>query len=188
MIRDIIGETERSRSIVHNLLDFTRESVSVLELLDLGKLVQETAKLALNQAKVRGAAINVEVEPDLPKIQGDRQQLKQVVLNLILNSLDAVSHGGRIEVRTKKIRPGYLMVQVEDNGAGIPADMLPHIFDPFFTTKPVGKGTGLGLSVSHGIITKHGGRIEVDSVPGRKTVFTITLPCDASAIVRREDS
>ncbi len=188
MIRDIIGETERSRSIVHNLLDFTRENVSVLELLDLGKLVQETAKLALNQAKVRGAAINVEVEPDLPKIQGDRQQLKQVVLNLILNSLDAVSHGGRIEVRTKKVKPGYLMVQVQDNGAGIPADMLPHIFDPFFTTKPVGKGTGLGLSVSHGIITKHGGRIEVDSVPGRKTVFTITLPCDASAIVRREDS
>ncbi len=188
MIQDIIGETERSRSIVHNLLDFTRENVSVLELLDLGKLVQETAKLALNQARVRGAAINVEVEPDLPRIQGDRQQLKQVVLNLILNSLDAVSSGGRIEVRARTIKPGYLMVQVEDDGAGIPADLLPNIFDPFFTTKPVGKGTGLGLSVSHGIITKHGGRIEVDSVPGRKTVFSITLPCDASAIVSREDS
>ena len=185
-IKDIIGETERSRSIVHNLLDFTRENVSVLELLDLGKLVEETAKLALNQARVRGATIHVEVESDLPKIQGDRQQLKQVVLNLVLNSLDAVSNGGRIEVRVKRLKPGYLGVQVEDNGCGIPADLLPHIFDPFFTTKPVGSGTGLGLSVSHGIITKHGGRIEVESFPGQKTVFTIALPCDASSTIRKE--
>lgn len=186
MIRDIIGETERSRSIVHNLLDFTRENISVLELLDLGKLIQGTAKLALNQARVRGATIHVEVEPDLPRIQGDRQQLKQVVLNLILNSLDAIGDGGRIEVRVKRLRPGYLGVQVEDNGCGIPADQLPHIFDPFFTTKPVGKGTGLGLSVSHGIIAKHGGRIEVESVPGQKTVFTITLPCDAAPAIQKE--
>ncbi len=188
MIQDIIGETERSRSIVHNLLDFTRENVSVLELLDLGKLIQETAKLAFNQARVRGVTIDVDVEPDLPKIQGDRQQLKQVVLNLILNSLDAVSDGGRIELRVRKVKSGYLMVQVEDNGTGIPPDVLSHIFDPFFTTKPVGKGTGLGLPVSHGIVTKHGGRIEVDSVPGRKSVFTITLPSDAAPILRNGDS
>jgi two-component system, NtrC family, sensor kinase len=185
-IKDIIGETDRSRSIVHNLLDFTRENVSVIELLDLAKLVEETAKLALNQARVRGATIAVQVEPDVPKIQGDRQQLKQVVLNLVLNSLDAVSHGGRIEVRVKRLKPGYLGIQVEDNGCGIPADLLPNIFDPFFTTKPVGRGTGLGLSVSHGIITKHGGRIEVESIPGQKTVFTITLPCDASSTIREE--
>jgi two-component system, NtrC family, sensor kinase len=186
MIKDIIGETERSRSIVHNLLDFTRENISVLELLDLGKLIEETAKLALNQARVRGATIHVQVESDLPKIQGDKQQLKQVALNLVLNSLDAVSNGGRIEVRVKKLKPGYLGVQVEDNGGGIPADVLPHIFDPFFTTKPVGKGTGLGLSVSHGIITKHGGRIEVESIPDQKTVFTIMLPCDAASIISKE--
>jgi two-component system, NtrC family, sensor kinase len=185
-IKDIIGETDRSRSIVHNLLDFTRENVSVIELLDLAKLVEETAKLAFNQARVRGATIAVQMEPDLPKIQGDRQQLKQVVLNLVLNSLDAVGHGGRIEVRVKRLKPGYLGIQVEDNGCGIPADLLPNIFDPFFTTKPVGRGTGLGLSVSHGIITKHGGRIEVESIPGQKTVFTITLPCDASSTIRKE--
>ena len=108
-------------------------------------------------------------------------------MNLVLNSLDAVGNGGRIEVRVKKAKPGYLGVEVEDNGGGIPADVLPHIFDPFFTTKPVGKGTGLGLSVSHGIITKHGGRIEVESIPDQKTVFTITLPCDASSVILREN-
>jgi two-component system, NtrC family, sensor kinase len=188
MIKDIIGETERSRSIVHNLLDFTRENISVLELLDLGKLVQETAKLALNQARVGGITIHVEVEPNLPQIQGDRQQLKQVVLNLVLNSLDAVADGGRVEVRVMKGKPGFLGVQVEDDGCGIPADMLTHVFDPFFTTKPVGKGTGLGLSVSHGIITKHGGRIEVESISGQKTVFTITLPIDASPAIRQDVS
>ena len=187
MIKDVIEETERSRSIVHNLLDFTRENISVLELLDLGKLVQETAKLALNQARVRGATIHVQVEADLPQCQGDKQQLKQVILNLVLNSLDAVGNGGRIEVRVKKTKPGYLIVEVEDNGGGIPADVLPHIFDPFFTTKPVGKGTGLGLSVSHGIITKHGGRIEVESIPDQRTVFTITLPCDASSVMLQEN-
>jgi two-component system, NtrC family, sensor kinase len=186
MVKDIIAETERSRSIVHNLLDFTRENISVLELLDPGKLVQETAKLALNQARVRRVAVHVEVEPNLPRIQGDRQQLKQVVLNLVLNSLDAVAEGGRIGVRVMKGKPGFLAVQVEDNGCGIPADMLPHVFDPFFTTKPVGTGTGLGLSVSHGIVTKHGGRIEVESIPGQKTVFTITLPIDASPDVHKD--
>ncbi|MBN2032249.1 MAG: hypothetical protein JW836_03155, partial [Deltaproteobacteria bacterium] len=128
----------------------------------------------------------VEVESDLPRIQGDRQQLKQVILNLVLNSLDAVGDGGRIEIRLKRHEAAFLRVEVEDNGAGIPADLLPHIFDPFFTTKPVGKGTGLGLSVSHGIITKHGGRIEAESVPGQKTVFTITLPCEASPTIQND--
>ncbi|MBN2061646.1 MAG: HAMP domain-containing protein [Deltaproteobacteria bacterium] len=185
MIKDIISETDRSKSIVHNLLDFTRESICVLESLDLGKLVEETAKLALNQARVRGLTINVQVGSDLPKIQGDRQQLKQVVLNMLLNSMDALSPGGRIDVRVKKLKPGNLGIQVEDNGCGIPADVIPHIFDPFFTTKPVGKGTGLGLSVSHGIIAKHGGIIEMESVPGQKTVFTITLPYENISAIKK---
>jgi two-component system, NtrC family, sensor kinase len=175
MVRDIIGETDRSRSIVHNLLDFTRESKSVMEPLNLGRLIDETAKLAVNQARVRGIPIQLRIEKNLPDIMGDRQQLKQVFLNLVLNALDAVESGGKIQLHAESRKPNLVIVQVEDNGTGIPADVLPNIFDPFFTTKPVGKGTGLGLSVSHGIITKHGGRISVESKPGR-TVFTITLP------------
>ncbi len=184
MIRDIIGETDRSRSIVHNLLDFTRENKSVMEPLFLCRLIEETTKLAANQARVKGVQFNLEMEPGLPKIQGDRQQLKQVFLNLMLNSIDAVDKGGCICVRVKPSSPGYICVQVEDNGVGIPPDVLPYIFDPFFTTKPVGKGTGLGLSVSHGIVTKHGGRIEVESVPGQSTVFTVILPCDTLPLAR----
>jgi signal transduction histidine kinase len=175
MVKDIIGETDRSRSIVHNLLDFTRESQSVMEPLNLGRLAEETTKLAVNQAKVRGVPIHIQIERHLPDIIGDRHQLKQVFLNLVLNALDAVGSDGKIHVRVESRKPNLVIAQVEDNGSGISADVLPHIFDPFFTTKPVGKGTGLGLSVSHGIIAKHGGRISVESTPGR-TIFTVTLP------------
>jgi signal transduction histidine kinase len=180
MVKDIVTETERSRGIVHNLLDFTRETESVMEPLDLETLLEETIRLARNQVKVKRARIEFSFEPGLPKIRGDRQQLKQAFLNLILNALDAVGEDGRIGVDLKDASPDHLLVQVEDNGCGIPAEALSHIFDPFFTTKPVGKGTGLGLSVVHGIVTKHGGKISVESAPGR-TVFALTLPCDTGA-------
>ena len=177
MINDLINEADRSRSIIRNLLDFARESESVSEPLDLGVLVSETIKLALNQAKVSGAKIETQIQPDLPRIRGDRQQLKQVFLNLILNALDAVEKEGIIKISVKKTdTPKFLAVQVEDNGCGIPPHILPNIFDPFFTTKGPGKGTGLGLSVSHGIITMHGGQISIETEEGKYTRFTVTLP------------
>jgi two-component system, NtrC family, sensor kinase len=176
MIREIIGETDRARGIVRNLLDFTRDNKPVMEPLNLGRLVEETTNLAAKQAKMRGVPIHTSIEEDLPDIVGDWPQLKQVFLNLLLNALDAVGQEVKIEVRVINQKPDQIAVQVEDNGCGIPADALPHIFDPFFTTKPVGKGTGLGLAVSHGIIAKHGGRITATSVPGQNTVFTVFLP------------
>ncbi len=176
MITDIIGETDRSRGIVHNLLDFTRENKATYDAIDLGSLVEETTKLAKNQARVRGIPIKLDVQPGLPPVLGDRQKLKQVFLNLIMNALDAVGQNGLIQVRVRYHKLNYLSVQIEDNGAGIAPDVLPHIFDPFFTTKPVGKGTGLGLSVSRGIINKHRGRIEADSKPGAYTIFNVILP------------
>lgn len=189
MVRDIIGETERSRDIVHNLLDFTRENKSIMGPIHLGRLVEETTKLALNQARVRGIPIHVKIEPDLPDILGDRQKLKQVFLNLLLNALDAVGKDGRIQVRVQPALSNCsLIVEVEDNGSGIPPDVIPYIFDPFFTTKPVGKGTGLGLSVSHGIITQHGGTIQVNSTPNQSTVFTVCLFCYPFAAGRDESA
>lgn len=177
MINDLIGEAKRSRGIVHNLLDFARENESVTEPLELSDLLEETKKLALNQVKVSGAAIEMSVQPDLPYIRGDRQQLQQVFLNLILNAADAVDKNGKIKISIEKAdSPGYLAVHVEDNGCGIPVHAMPHIFDPFFTTKATGKGTGLGLSVSHGIVSMHGGRIDVTSKEGKSTKFTVTLP------------
>jgi two-component system, NtrC family, sensor kinase len=177
MIEDIIQETERSRNIVRNLLDFTRESKSMIEPLELSPLLESTVKLALNQAKVSRTQILLDVEPRLPNIQGDKQQLQQVFLNLILNALDAAENEGAVCVSaTRAPEPGYLRITIQDNGCGIPAEILPSIFDPFFTTKPVGKGTGLGLCVSLGIISKHGGRIEVNSEKGLYTVFKVILP------------
>ncbi|MFP4421588.1 MAG: sensor histidine kinase [Desulfococcaceae bacterium] len=176
MIGDIIGEAERSRGIVHNLLDFARESQAGAEAFDLGALVEEVIKLAQNQARVQGIPIRLDVQPGLPAMMGDQQKLKQVFLNLVMNALDAVDQDGLIQIRVRYYKLNYLSVQVEDNGDGIPPEALPHIFDPFFTTKPVGKGTGLGLSVSRGIVDQHGGRIEVNSRPGEHTIFNVILP------------
>jgi two-component system, NtrC family, sensor kinase len=183
MLNDIIGETDRSRNIVRNLLDFTRESESINELIDLGSLVKSTTNLALNQAKVYGIELNVDIDPDLPHIRGDKQQLKQVFLNLIINALDAVEsvdreRNVRVSVKKNPITRGFLNVCVQDNGEGIPEPVMARIFDPFFTTKPVGKGNGLGLSVSQGIIKKHGGRIEVQSEEGQFSKFNVVLPYD----------
>jgi signal transduction histidine kinase len=177
MINDLISETDRSRSIVRNLLDFARESESTSEPLDLGVLVQETVRLAGNQIKVSGAKIETKVQRNLPKIRGDNQKLKQVFLNMLLNAVDAVGKNGQIKIDVEKdASPGFLAVHVLDNGCGIPEHILPYIFDPFFTAKGPGKGTGLGLSVSHGIVNMHGGRITVASEEGKYTRFTVILP------------
>ncbi len=187
MIQDLINEAERSRSIVRNLLDFARESEAVSEPLDLGTQVQETLKLAANQIKVSGAKVEISVQPNLAKIRGDKQKLKQVFLNILLNAVDAVDKNGQIRIDVEKAAtPGFLAVHIMDNGCGIPAHILPYIFDPFFTAKKPGKGSGLGLSVSHGIVNIHGGRIKVDSEEGRYTRFTVLLPTmDKPADIKR---
>ncbi len=177
MLTDIIQETERAQGIVRNLQDFARESECVSEPLNLGELIEETVKLTANQAKVVGAKLETDIQPHIPFIRGDRQQWKQVFLNLVLNALDEVEKDGRIKISVEKTQPpGFLAVYVEDNGGGIPAHVLPYIFDPFFTTKSPGKGTGLGLSVSKGIVTQHGGRIDVSSQKGSYTRFTVIIP------------
>lgn len=178
MIKDLVSQAERSEKIVKNLLDFARESEIKTEQLDLGQLMQETLKLAQNEIKLRKVHVEIDSEDNLPFIHGDRQQLSQVFLNLVLNALDAVKDKkGRLEVSVSRAdTPGFLVTEVKDNGSGIPAHILHRIFDPFFTTKPTGKGTGLGLSVSLGIIQRHGGDIRVESAPGLGSVFKVLLP------------
>jgi two-component system NtrC family sensor kinase len=187
MIQDLINEANRSRSIVRNLLDFARESESVSEPLDLGVLVQETLNLASNQIRVSNVEVDISVQPNLPQIRGDKQKLKQVFLNIILNAVDAVQKDGEIKIDVDQADSrGFLAVHILDNGCGIPDHVLPYIFDPFFTAKKQVKGSGLGLSVSHGIVNIHGGRINVESEEGKYTRFTILLPAmDMPADINR---
>jgi len=177
MIRDIISETERSKTIVRNLLDFARESETRMEPLNLGRIVEEAAQLVANQVRMAGAQLKVTVPEDPPPVHGDRQMLCQVFVNLIINAVDIVPQHGRIEISVHPDREeGYVAVDVRDNGPGIPDHVLPQLFDPFFTTKPKGKGTGLGLSVSQGIVQKLGGYIRVATRFGEGSTFTVVLP------------
>jgi two-component system NtrC family sensor kinase len=183
MVNDLVTQAERSQRIVRNLLEFARESEIKSEPLNLEDLLGETVMLASNQVKIHRARVHTSIAGGLPPVQGDRHQLSQVFLNLILNALDAFPPGGGALTVTaeRSERPGYLAVKVMDTGKGIPESILPAIFDPFFTTKPTGKGTGLGLSVSLGIVRKHGGDILVSSTVGAGSTFTVLLPVACTA-------
>jgi signal transduction histidine kinase len=147
--------------------------------------------LTLRDLQLAIASIHLETDfgADVPPVQGDPYQLQQVFLNLVLNAEQAIlgsgvggrRSGDRIRVSTRTRHDGdqsWVVAQVADNGPGIPAEVLPRIFEPFFTTKKVGEGAGLGLSVSYGIVEEHGGRLSVESGPGR-SVFTLELPVAA---------
>jgi two-component system NtrC family sensor kinase len=177
MLQDAADETARAKNIVGNLLDFARESASIIQTLDLEKLLKDTIHLAENQVRMSGIKIELQVTENLPAIHGDGQKLQQVFLNLILNAVDVSTKGGKIQVMALPYeKPDHVAVKVIDYGKGIPAHILPSIFDPFFTTKAKGKGTGLGLSVSQGIVAKHGGKILVSSEEGSGSIFTVVLP------------
>lgn len=177
MLDDLVAEADRSQKIVRNLLDFTRQTEAAIEPLNLRSLIQDVATLAQNQVRLHGCTLEINVPADQPTIHGDRNLLRQVILNLLLNALDAIDKGGRIHVAADAGRePGYVVIDVTDNGTGIPPHVVGAIFDPFFTTKATGKGTGLGLSMSRGIVRQHGGDIRVRSTPGLGSTFSVMLP------------
>ncbi len=171
----IIHETTRAAEIVSGLLDFARERAVIKEPLNLNEVIVRTIRLIRNQKMFERIAIDEDLANDLPDIEGDMNQLQQVLLNLSLNACEAMPQGGTLTVRTRSQQRG-VMVILEDTGGGIAPEHLERVFDPFFTTKPVGKGTGLGLSVSYGIVRQHGGMIEFDSQPGRGTTVILIFP------------
>ncbi len=177
MINDIIHEAERTKKIVGALLDFTRQSESKVEPLDLAEVVKQTLALSHNQLHLKGIRATLEVAPHLPLVHGDSQQLAQVVLNLVLNAVDASPKGGTIEVSVHRAKDeNFVEIRVQDHGTGIPSHILPSIFDPFFTTKPKGKGVGLGLSICKGILSRHGGELTVETEVGKGATFSVQLP------------
>ena len=176
LLDDILTQAIRASGIVKNLLDFSRAETSTTQDVDLAQLLRETIQIAGNQITINKINLHRDIPGELPPVRGNRQGLQQVFLNLIINAVQAMGEGGELSITAQEDGNKRIKIVVQDTGGGISAEHLPHIFDPFFTTKEVGQGTGLGLSVSYGIIKKHGGRIEVDSRPGKGSVFTVVIP------------
>jgi len=179
----IRAEAFRCKQITNGLLDFSRARQAQHTPVLLGGVVESAARLLQHQKRGPAVEIRVEVEPDLPAISGDAGQLQQAVVILAENGVDAMPEGGTLTLRARRGagEEGGLLMEVEDTGVGIAPEIREKIFDPFFTTKEVGRGTGLGLAVCYGIVTEHGGRVTVNSTPGRGTLFAVWLPADPSA-------
>lgn len=183
----IIRETKRAREIVRGLLDFARETPSLKTRLCVNDVARQTLKLLGKREAFQSIIIVEDLADGLPLIDGDRNQLEQVFVNLALNACEAMSNGGTLLLSTL-CEDGSVVVRVTDTGCGVKAEHLDQIFEPFFTTKPVGKGTGLGLSVSYGIVHQHGGSLEVESEEGKGTTFTVRLPCEDAHTRQRGDA
>jgi two-component system NtrC family sensor kinase len=174
-LNTIVRETKRVREIVRGLLDYARETPSVKAALNINNVIRQTTQLLGRREAFQHVNVVEVLADDIPMVDGDRNQLQQVFMNLALNACEAMAEGGTLMVSTF-VADGRVVIKVADTGHGIRSEHLGQIFDPFFTTKPVGKGTGLGLSVSAGIIQRHDGTLEVESELGKGTTFTVTLP------------
>jgi len=181
-LQTIVESTERVRKIVKGLLDFSRQTKLDKEPTDVNMLIRSVISPMENQALVKGVGIKFDPGENLPKLTLDRSQFQSVLINLIINALDASEPGGSINIYTATDLSASdagkkgVEISVADTGSGIPPEDLDKLFDPFFTTKEVGQGTGLGLSVSYGIVQRHGGTIRVQSEVGKGTRFFIWLP------------
>ena len=172
LIRD---EAFRCKNITNGLLDFSRLRAGQRVPVDVAEIIKAVARLVTHQQRGDNIQIDVEAAAGLPRVSGDVSQLQQAVVALATNAIDAMPEGGTLTLRASCSGPRVL-VQVIDTGIGIPPENMTRIFDPFFTTKDVGRGTGLGLAVCYGILSDHGGRLDVRSTVGTGTTFTITLP------------
>jgi two-component system NtrC family sensor kinase len=170
---DALDGTTRILKIVQDLKSFARPDDAQFRPENVNQIVERSLRLVANEIKYI-ADVALELE-EVPPVWCNGSQLSQVFVNLLINAAQAIEERGRIVVRTHR-NGDEVLVEIEDNGCGISEDVLPRIFDPFFTTKPPGRGTGLGLSVSYGIVERHGGRIRVESVPGKGSKFTVILP------------
>ena len=171
----IKSEAFRCKTITMDLLDFSRLRTGERTPVEVGDIVRSAANLISHQKRGSGIAQEIEIDPDLPQVSADGGQIQQAVIALATNGIDAMPDGGKLSFRSYS-KGNRVIIEVEDNGTGIPPENVSKIFEPFYTTKEVGQGTGLGLAVCYGIISEHGGRISVRSNLGKGTTFSIFLP------------
>jgi two-component system NtrC family sensor kinase len=180
-LKQIHTQGHRCKEITHKLLSFARRTDSKIREIQVNDTIREVAALSEQRAKFSNVVIETDLQEDLPLMKGSETEMQQIFLNLINNAIDAIDKkGGKIKITSRMQEAGpnapAILIDVVDNGAGIPKANMGRIFDPFFTTKPVGKGTGLGLSICFGIINKMGGEISVESTVGVGTAFHIRVP------------
>ena len=176
----IAQETRRCSDIIKNLLRFARQDTPQFQPVNANEAVGAALSIVDHQLSLHGIRIVRELGESLPQVNGDINQLQQVLVNLAINAQQAMAGlRGELSVRTRAVG-GQVLIELQDSGPGISPELQKKIFEPFFTTKAAGQGTGLGLSVSYGIIESHGGRIEVRSSPGHGATFVISLPVAAA--------
>ena len=178
----IASESRRCGDLVKSMLTFSRTTPINLQPTNLNQVIDRSLRLVQHQFDLAGIEVQPQLDPDLPPVHCDGAQIEQVLLALIMNATDAMPHGGNLWLTTRSnSEHNTVRVVVRDDGAGIPADILPRIFEPFLTTKETGRGVGLGLAISQSILERHHGSIEVQSEVGRGTTFTLTLPWEGNA-------
>jgi two-component system cell cycle sensor histidine kinase/response regulator CckA len=175
VVQELEQQIQRGASLTRQLLLFSRRETARPERLDLNDAVREATQILLRLVRANIALV-IELAPSRLPVEADRGQLQQVLMNLTLNASDAIPERGQLVIRTGAFGRREVWLSVEDSGRGIPEVIRDRIFEPFFTTKDREKGTGLGLSVVHGIVTRNGGRIEVESTVGRGSTFRVVLP------------
>jgi PAS domain S-box-containing protein len=190
-VAQIAAQSQRAGSIVRSLLDFSRQQPIQKQPIQINNVLRSATQFMAHELRMRNFTVEWRLEPQLPLVLGDAQQLQQVFVNLLNNAVQSnpKNRPGRIILSSALVTPRYqndtlasgqaIRVSVKDNGQGIQKELQGRIFDPFFTTKPIGKGTGLGLSVCHGIVTEHNGHIWVKSVLGEGATFFVEMPIAA---------
>jgi signal transduction histidine kinase len=182
----IIKASLHAREVIHKLLVFSRQKPPVKVRVNMNRVVEEGLYFLESRCARAGITLCPVLAPDLPEIPADASQLHQVVVNLVVNSIQAMPDGGTLTIETQT-GAEWVTLSVQDTGAGMTDEVREKVFSPFFTTKDVDQGTGLGLAVVHGIVTSHGGSVRVESAPGKGARFEIRLPRDGHPKVEDED-
>ena len=174
-LEKIVKASLHAREVIHKLLVFSRQKPPVKVRVNLNRVVSDGLYFLESRCARAGIALCPVLAPDLPEIPADASQLHQVVVNLVVNSIQAMPDGGTLTIETQA-GTDWVSLSVQDTGAGMTDEVREKVFTPFFTTKDVDQGTGLGLAVVHGIVTSHGGSVRVESAPGKGARFEIRLP------------
>lgn len=178
LLTAIEDQVVKARDIVRALLEFSRQREFQIKKVHLKEVVDDTLKLIKGDVPAR-VEVRSEVGPGIILL-ADKARLQQAFINTIMNGIQAIQDQGTVTIRARRAdADGFILVEIQDTGAGIPPEVLPRVFDPFFTTKEVGRGTGLGLSVTYGIVERHNGKIWIESEPGKGTKVVMQLPTTA---------